>query len=393
MRACSAISQDPKWEQALDQVLSETDDIYRTGEVALAILFASAEFADDLERLVARTRSATGANVLIGCSGQGIIGTERETEGAPAVSLLLVNAPGAQLYPTRVSQADIEAAEAADRGLVLDMPADDLNGILLFADPFTIDPEGLIQRLNKSYPNTPIVGGLASGAVAARQTYLFYNNLVFTTGAVILGLGGTLDVRTVVSQGATPIGEPWTITGTQGHIIETIAQRPAYEVLVETFQTLPSETQHRAQRNLLAGLAIDEYKDSFSRGDFLIRNLTGADPKTGRVAIGAHPHVGQTIQFQLRDAAAADEDLRLMLEAAVTDLDGASPIAGILCSCNGRGVGLFGTPHHDAAAVASQFGKLPLAGFFCNGEIGPVGKKPFLHGYTASIALLVERSQ
>jgi small ligand-binding sensory domain FIST len=161
--------------------------------------------------------------------------------------------------------------------------------------------------------------------------------------------------------------------------------------LIETLHDLPTETQRRARYNLLIGLAADEYRDSFPRGSFLIRPLVGVERANRGLAIGAFPRVGQTIQFQLRDAAAADRDLIELLEDARTNLGENKPVAGVLCSCNGRGIGMFGTHDHDASVVAQQLGPLPLAGLFCNGEIGPIGVRPFLHGFTASLALVVRK--
>jgi small ligand-binding sensory domain FIST len=218
---------------------------------------------------------------------------------------------------------------------------------------------------------------------------VFLNGEVYDRGAVALALGGPYAVRTIVSQGAAPIGETWTITGAQGNVIETIAQRPAYQVLVDTLRALPPEMQQRAQRNLLVGLAMDEHRGEFRRGDFLIRNLTGIDPERGTLAVGALPRVGQTLQFQLRDPDAADEDLRELLERARKELGARQPVGALLCSCNGRGVGLFGTPDHDARTLVDLLGPIPVSGFFCNGEIGPVGEQNFLHGFTASIALVI----
>jgi small ligand-binding sensory domain FIST len=231
---------------------------------------------------------------------------------------------------------------------------------------------------------------MASGDQDRRQTHLFLNGDVYDHGAVALALGGAYMVRTIVSQGATPIGEPWIITGAEGQVIHTIARRPAYEVLVETLRELPAEMQARARGNLLVGLAMDEYQQEFRRGDFLIRNLLGVDRDSGVLVVSALPGVGQTVQFQIRDAAAASEDLHAML-GAVTATQGEQPVAALLCACNGRGVGLFGTPGHDARTLAERLGPIPVVGLFCNGEIGPVGSRNFLHGFTASIALVVPR--
>ncbi|HEU4793475.1 MAG TPA: FIST N-terminal domain-containing protein, partial [Nitrolancea sp.] len=343
--------------------------------------------------LVRRAREATNAGVLVGCSGQGIVGPEREVENEPAVSLLALSLPGVELHPVLINQQTLEACKEPGNWYdATGVDRDTVNGWFLFGDPFGIDAERLVDALSDAYPGTPLIGGLASGDPHIPRTYVFLDGDVYTEGAVAVALGGAYTVRTVVSQGAEPIGEPWTITAADEHIVHTIGQRPALEVLVETFDGLSPELQHRARRNLLVGLVMDEYQDEFRRGDFLIRNVTGYDPSTGALAIGAHPRVGQTIQFQLRDGRAADEELRTLLSQARGSLGDADPIAALVCCCNGRGAGLFGEPDHDARAIGEQFGLQSLAGFFCNGEIGPVGLRNYLHGYTASIAIIVPSS-
>ena len=390
MRAAAAIAQRPHGRDALAEATSQMP-LLSSGEVVdLALLFASSEYVEEFPELVTNVRSATGARFLIGCSGQGIIGVGREVEGEPALALLALSLPGAVLSAVRLSQGDLERSHRPEEWHRLTgVLPDDVNAWFLFADPFTLDAEGLLVAVSEAYPGTPLVGGLASGDFRLRRTHLFLDDEVYDHGAIALALGGAYGVRTIVSQGCAPIGEPWTITGAQGHLIETIAQRPAYEVLLETVQALSPEVQQRARGNLFVGLAMDEYRDEFCRGDFLIRNLVGADPESGALAVGVLPRVGQTVQFQLRDPAAADEDLRELLERAKAELGGEEPVGALLCSCNGRGVGLFGMPDHDARTVAERLGPIPLAGFFCNGEIGPVGSRNFLHGYTASIALVV----
>ncbi len=386
MQAKAAISHERDWRAALDEVLAATD--LGAGPVDLALLFAGAHHTDAFDELVERARAMTGARHLAGCSGQGIIGPEREIEGEAALSLMRVALPDATLRITHVSQDTLEREGVGRLGGV---GLEDVNAWLILADPFRLDVDRFIHAMEATYPGVPIIGGLASGRSSERRTFVFVDDAVHAEGAVAVALGGNVAVRTVVSQGATPIGQSWTITRAHENVVEAIGGRPAYQVLVDTLKALPPDEQERAQRNLLVGLAIDEYRDTFRRGDYLVRNLVGADRESGSLAIGAYPRVGQTLQFQMRDAAAADEDLRELLAAAHEALGTTRPVAAVMCSCNGRGAGLFGAPDHDARGVADAFGPVPLAGFFCNGEIGPIGGKTFVHGYTASIALLVPR--
>jgi small ligand-binding sensory domain FIST len=195
-----------------------------------------------------------------------------------------------------------------------------------------------------------------------------------------------LMVRPMVSQGCRPIGEPSPITKAEENLILEIGNLPAYQALEAAFLSIPAEQRVAVRNNLFLGFAISEYIEDFKQGDFLIRNILGADPQAGALAVGAHPRVGQTVQFQLRDSKSAREDLLQASERVKAELSG--PVGILLFSCAGRGKGMFGIPNHDAETLANVLGDLPMAGFFCNGEIGPVGGKAFLHGYTASAAVL-----
>jgi small ligand-binding sensory domain FIST len=385
------VSRLSNWDRALDEVLEQTNS--NSGRVAdLVLLFPSfhhgAHFGDLLKALKERTSSA----LIVGCSGQGIIGTAQEIEGEPALSILQVWLPGALIQAAHLTQDDV--ASVADGGALvheIGVPPESVNGWLVFADPFRLDVERIVDLFEQSYPHRPIVGGLASGAPGRNQTHIFLNGEVFDEGAIAVAVGGDWTIRTLVSQGATPIGSAWTITGAHDNLLESVGGRPAYEVLSETVENLEPQVRQRAVRNLLVGLAMNEYRDEHQRGDFLIRNLLGVDRESGAVAISAYPRIGQTLQFQMRDAQAADDELVEMLHDAKEDLGGNAPIAAVLCSCNGRGIGLFGKPNHDAQRITESLGPVPLAGFFCNGEIGPVGDKTFLHGFTASLAMFVPK--
>ncbi len=373
------------WRQALDAALAGRDG----SAPDLAFLFASYHYAGEYPEILEHVRRVLGAPVLLGCSGQGVIGTGREVEDQAAISLMALDLPGAQLTPVRLNQRDIVATHGPDGWVArLGVPPAEVHAWVILADPFTFDVNALLEALSLAYPGVPLLGGMASAGPGLRGTSLFSGPDLLGEGAIVLAVGGAWSVHALVSQGAEPIGQAWTITGCEGNVIQTIGGRPALEVLIETIGAAPVDTRERVSQNLLVGLAMDEYRDEFGRGDFLISNFLGADRATGAIGVGAEVRVGQTVQFQFRDAAAADEELTVMLSVA-QDALGASSAGALLCSCNGRGIGLFGTPDHDAAAVALRFGNLPVAGLFCNGEIGPVGGKNFVHGFTASIAFFV----
>ncbi len=261
----------------------------------------------------------------------------------------------------------------------------------MFLDPFHLDVESWIRLWNGAYAPLPLYGGLASGAVPEPLTQIYLDGEVFEDGGVAVSVGGDVALTGVISQGCTPIGETWTLTGVDRNLIHHIGNRPAYTVLQETFQKLSPDEQRKAQNNLLIGLVVNEYLEDFHRGDFLVRNLVGADPRSGVLAVGALPRTGQTMQFQRRDAAAATEDMNELLGRTKKKLIGTPIYGGCLCCCNGRGQHLFHQPNHDAEFVQKQLGPFSLAGFFCNGEIGPIGEKSFLHSYTASLALFVKK--
>lgn len=330
--------------------------------------------------------------LLAGCSSQALIVGAQEVEQNAGITLGLYSLPGADLKGFHFTQAQVEQCSGpaywrSETGL----QPDQTNGWLVFIDPFHLDSESWLKTWNEAYAPRPVLGGLASGDLTEQTTQIYLNGDVFEEGGVALSFGGAVGLAGVTSQGCTPIGETWTLTKVEQNIIHEIGNRPAYEVLAETFNQLAPEDQKKARGNLFIGLVVNEYLEDFHRGDFLIRNLLGADPRSGSIAVGALPRLGQTVQFQRRSATAATEDMDELLTRARAKLGAATIYGGCLCSCNGRGQGLFGKPNHDAQMVQQRLGPLGLSGFFCNGEIGPVGQKNFLHGYTASLALFIKK--
>lgn len=361
-----------------------------SGPVSLGLVFMTPDFFPLAQPVLEIIRLHAQVPLLVGCSGGSLIAGAHEIENASGISLGLYRLPGARLKALHIRQRQIEEADGPDYWLAeTGVGPGQTNGWLVFADPFAVDLEGWLQGWNEAYAPLPILGGLASGRVGAQATQLYLDGDVYEDGAVALSVGGQVGLAGVISQGCTPIGEPWTITRSARNLIYEIANRPAYRVLMDTFSELSPAERERGRGNLFVGLAVNEYLEQFHRGDFLIRNLIGGDPKSGILAVGALPRPGQTIQFQCRDAAAATEDMSLLLERAQANLAGKTLYGACLCTCCGRGTNMFGAPHHDAALVQNKLGPLPVAGFFCNGELGPVGNRNFIHGFTASLALFV----
>ena len=382
VRAGSGLGLGDDWQRALAAALDGALRPLEGDAPDLLVLFASPAYSDDYADLLAAA-AKSGASEIVGCSASAVIAGVQEVEDQPGVAVLAVRLPvGAELRARRVPPP-------ATASVALDLPAGKCTGLIVLADPFTTDVAGLVDSLERDYPGVAIMGGLATGDPGVRETFVFCNGSAVPDGAVVVGLGGTVGLSPVVSQGCEPIGATWTVTDAERNIVKAIGGRPAYQVLVETVRGLDQDRRERVNGNLLVGLAMDEYRDDFKRGDFLIRNLMGVDQASGAIAIAAQVTVGQTLQFQIRDARAADEELRHMLGVARAEAAATNPAAAaLLFACNGRGVGLFGTPDHDALTVRELLGQVPLAGLFCNGEIGPVGSRTFVHGFTASLALI-----
>lgn len=383
---------EPFEEAALQRWAEELRSRLDVPQVSLGLVFITPRHFKHSRQILEILRVHARIPLLVGCSSQSLIASGQEIEENAGIVLGLYSLPGADLKAFPFTQEQVEAAN--DPGywrMHTGLGPQQTNGWLCFIDPFHLDSEAWLKGWNQAFAPLPIIGGLASGDFSEQSTQVYLNGEVLEEGGVALSVGGDVRLVGITSQGCTPIGETWTLTKVDQNIIHEIGNRPAYEVLAETFNGLSPEEQKRARGNLFVGLVVDEYKEDFHRGDFLIRNLLGADPNSGSIAVGAAPRLGQTLQFQRRSAAAATEDMDELLAQTRAAL-GQTPIyGGCLCSCNGRGQGMFGRPNHDAQLVQERLGPLGLAGFFCNGEIGQVGERSFLHGFTASLALFVKK--
>jgi small ligand-binding sensory domain FIST len=311
---------------------------------------------------------------------QGVVARDRELEDGPGAAVWAASLPDAQIETFHTF------ALGTDEGVAIggfpELDGADL--VTLLVDPFTFPAAGFLAKLNEEEDAAPLVGGLAAGGGEPETQALFLGGQLITEGAVGAVLRN-VPVRTVVSQGCAPIGRDSVITSAEGNVVFELAGEPALERLRTDLSTLTAaEQQLAAQGGVLAGLVIDENRSEYLRGDYLMRGLIGVDEENGALAIGEPVRVGQTLRFHVRDARTADEDLHENLAAA---LDGHSAAGALLFTCNGRGTNMFPDRDHDARVVGHALGGDALAGFFCAGEIGPVGGKPFLHGFTATVAV------
>ena len=349
---------------------------------SFAVLFASEHFFADAEPLVAAVAGETGQVPLIGCVAEAVAGGSREVESEPAVSLWL--AAGLGPVETFAMEFARTPSGGAFGGYRFEQDAAGIR--LMICDPFTFPVADLLTHLNQHVPGATVMGGMASGGLRLRQSRLFLDGRVISHGAVGASLPQA-EVHSLVAQGCRPVGDPYTITRADDNVIFELGGRAPLERLRELAAVLPARDRELLAEGLQLGMVIDEYQAEQGQGDFLIRGIAGIDPQSGAIAVGDDVAVGQTVQFHVRDADSADEDLRRTLDTEAAALGARRAAGALLFTCNGCGSRLFAEPDHDAGLLAEVLGKIPVAGFFCAGELGPVGGQNFLHAFTASIAL------
>ena len=387
MPYASSCSKTPELSAALDTICDEVAAGLNGTSPDLSFLFVSHAHADGFERLASLIFDRSGTRVLLGCTGETIVGGGEEIESGPAISLWSAVLPDAQIEPFHV-----EFSKTAD-GLICDgIPSGladgttDVQAVFLLGEPFSAVPNSMIDRFADELPGVPIIGGMASGGAGPDSNRLFLNADAIPYGAVGVVVHGGPRMRSVVSQGCRPIGAHYVLTKAEQNIIYELGGVPPMQRLHELLPTLTDRDQKLIQSGLHLGIVMNEYQDTFARGDFLISNVIGAGADDGSIVIASHVRVGQTVQFHVRDAEAASEDLVQLLEQDQR-ANPNPPQAALLFSCNGRGTRLFPEPNHDAGTIQEKVGLIPLAGFFAQGEFGPIGRKNYIHGFTASVAL------
>lgn len=368
-------------EDALEEALEGVTEDLRGAAPNLFIAFTHGDYADHLSRLIRGVYERYPETTLIGCSASGVIGGGIEVEDQPALSLTAAVLPGVEVQPFHLDGTPEAWRERIGVG------NERAPAFLLLPDPYTCPVEDTVCWLDTVYPGHPKAGGLASGGYQPGTTAMLVGDRVVRSGVVGVALRGNIEVDTIVAQGCRPIGTPMFVTRAEDDLILELDGQPVLQVVEALYTQLPAEDQDLFRRSLSLGLVADRTKQSYGPGDFLVRDVLGADPESGTLAVNAEIEDKQVVQFHLRDAATSAADLTAMLDRYA----GPPPSGALLFSCLGRGQGLYGRPNHDSDAFRRRFGPVALGGFFGNGEIGPVGRRTFVHGYTSAFALFRPR--
>jgi small ligand-binding sensory domain FIST len=378
MSFASALSRHPVITTAVGEVIGEI--LEQVGpKPDVAVLFVTAPLVGVLDDVVRAIRAVLKPGCLVGTTGSAILSGGVGVEDEPAIVLWAGNMSG-PVQGIRLT------AQATPEGWTFDgLAGADLTGhsLILLADPFSFSGEEFLQHASLRHTGLGISGGFASAGRQPGGNRLILDAAMHTSGAV--GLLLPTEAHTIVSQGCRPIGQPFIVTRADRNVIYELGGRSAFDRLTEMIAALSGEDRTLAAQGLHCGIVIDEHKAEFGQGDFLVRGVMGADRQVGAVVIGDEVPVGATVQFQVRDPQTARIDLTSMLSHVRAD-------AALVFTCNGRGSFMFGTPHHDAEIIddslSSNGPRRPaVAGLFCAGEIGPVGGRNALHGFTASLAL------
>jgi small ligand-binding sensory domain FIST len=385
MRFHGAISGSESAYDAVEEVIAEAQRA-TAGKIDAVFAFITAHHHDDADEILERLWLELDPQALVGCSAEGVIGADQEIERAPGIAILAASLPSVRLHPFHI------AGRTEWRHILTDDDAmreklgigEQTRAILGFGDPFTTPLDQFLPSLDEHAKGIPLIGGMASSARQPGQNVLLRNDQTLREGMVGISLSGPLAVETIVSQGCRPIGSPMIVTKSHDNVIEQVGGKPALKALQEVIDSMPEQERDLLQNGLLVGRAISEYRERFGRGDFLVRNVIGVEQDNGAIAMADYIKTGQTIQFHVRDAKTADEDLVMMLQ---TQKEADPAAGGLLFSCNGRGTNLFEEPGHDIGVMKRLMSQTAVAGFFAAGELGPIGSRNFVHGHTASIAL------
>ena len=391
MQWVSELSTAPSFIDALSEAAAGVSARLDGSVPTVVFAFASPHHREHFAALPAAVAEALGTATVFGCGASGVIGGAREVERSPALTLVGAVMPAVQVRPlhldTRVlPKADAPSVQWHER---LGVEPDQAETIILLADPHTAHVAPVLVGLDRAYPNATKIGGLVSASAPPESAGLFAGTRTYTDGLIALAISGNVIVDTLVAQGCRPVGMPMFVTRAEANLAHELDGRSSARILQETYEQAPPRDRELMRTALFIGVASEPGRETYAHGDFLVRNVLGIDGRTGALAVGTNLKTGSVVQFHVRDADTSADDLAAHL--ARYRERGVHPSGALMFSCGGRGVGLYGHPNHDIDAlidcVGRESGELPVGGFFGVGELGPVGRHTYLHGYTSAFAL------
>ena len=391
MRWASSVSSSDNLNDAIREMGDDIQQKLHGSRPDFLIAFVSPGFPESYGKIPGLVQDLIGPQVFLGCTAMGVIGggleIEHQVAGRAAVSMAAALLPDAEVTTFHIEADDLPSPDdGPDEWVrVLGVPQDPTPHFVLLGDPRSLYPQPLLMGLDFAYGGSAKIGGLASSV--SEGNVLFVDDAHHTSGLVGAAFSGNVAIDTVVAQGCRPIGEPLSVTECDRNNLVQLDDRSALEVLMELFQSQPPDEQDLIRTALHIGIATTEFKSPLEQGDFLIRHVINIDQERGTIGVDESIRNGQTVQFHLRHAEAATEDLNVMLGNYRSNKPATDPAGALLFSCTGRGAYLFGQPNHDSDAFANNIGSLPVGGFFCAGEIGQVGGSTYMHGYTSSFGI------
>ncbi len=371
---------------ALEEAATMAMGNARLAKADLAVVFATVDYRADYGQLFQTVHEISGCDHLVGCSGMTVLTSIEEFEDRSAVAVLVLSSDNVSATPFLVTPDDSSMIGAAIRERVSSRPREK-SLLVVLPNVRGVGPEVLLRQIGEDGSDLPIVGAAASGSPDGQYTYVWHNDEVVETGVAGMLLTGAFQTEIGVAQGCQPIGRVAEVTRAEGNVMYEVDGKPALNGLYGALESLSVEELRQSGRTVFLGIAMDKENPAPQRGDFLVRNLVGYDNESAAIAVSENVSEGQLIQFHLRNAGAASQEIREIVLDLYKRTRENPPVFGMYFNCLGRGKGLYGLMNHDNLMIRRTFPDLPIIGFFGNAEFAPIGGRNFAHAYTGALVL------
>ncbi len=354
-----------------------------------ALCFAASAYGGAFPMILRAVAEAAGTREVAGCGALGAIANGHEFESGRSLAVMVFGGVKA----TRMFAAPLRGRAAAAAAELAGAARPQLgpnNLLCLFPDSYNLEAEPFLGALARELPGVAIVGGGATEDGAVGETFQFCGDVVSSNAVAGMLLSGNFDVTIGAANACAPLGRLHRVTSVRDNVIFELDERRAWDVFADVAGQLADDLP-RALAYVFAAIPLDPEAQALERNRFVVRNVVGASPEHGAIAVAHRPRAGDLIGFALRDGERSRAELKAELERLERAVAGAPPALGLYFDCVSRGSGLYGIPDHDSAYIGRQFPNLPLAGFFTGFEIGPLADRAGLLQYCGVLALLSPR--